>query len=167
MSDVTAICPDTGDNAAAFLRERGFETAAIQGVVEIPVSVFELVLSSPANRPLFHSGAIDAIKRCRVVCAIHLYGEGKVLEELGRNEPIDRIIYAGTGIPWTNMEQLAHDSERYQELVQDLERLENKCISLDDRNSVRRQQFQQEYEYLQDEVDKTEAALRNNALMHS
>lgn len=165
MSDVTAICPDTGDNAAAFLMEMGFKTTAIHNVMEIPVSVFKVVLRSPANSVLFSSEAIDVIKCFRVVCAIRLNEEGEVVEELRRSGPLDKIVYAGTEVPWTAIEQLAHISERYRELVQDLERLENKCMSIDDRNSVRRQQFQQEYEYLQDEIHKAEAALRNYTLM--
>lgn len=165
MLDVTAICPDTGDNATAVLLDMGFKTTAIQNVVEIPVSVFEVVLRSPANSALFSSEAIDVIKSSRVVCAIRLDEEGEILEELRRNAPLDKIVYAGTEVPWTTIDQLAHISERYRELVQDLERLENKCMSIDDRNSVRRQQCQQEYEYLQDEIDMVEAALRNNTLM--
>lgn len=163
MSDITILYMTDHDDPKVPLRELGIVDADIKDFLAIASAPFRVTYDSPANRLTFNQDTAQRLKTVDVVYAVLLSAmEGSVVpaQFLAAS---DGIICADASIDWQSVNRIAGLSQTYTDLQLRLEETEQKCMSMD-RNSIRRREMQESYEYLDGEIERLDNLLKGIAL---
>jgi hypothetical protein len=163
MSDITILYMTDDDDPKAPLRELGIDDADMKEFLEIASAPFRVAYDSPANRRTFNHDTAQRMKTLDVVYAVLLSTMKGVAGGAKHLAASDGIICAGASVDWQSVNRVAELSRTYAELQKRLEATEQKCMSLD-RNSIRRRDLQESYEYLDGEIERLDNLLKGVAL---
>ena len=167
MASITVIYTDSNKDAKRNLLELLAEHGHIGEEVEILPRAFCIAYNSETNRAIFDVDVSQKLKSSNSIYAICLSTTENLMDLFRLASSNDNIVCVESNVNWQNIKYLTRISEKHSRFLEELEKLENKCMGVDDRNTVRRQQFQQEYEYLQEEIDQLEFVMKGIAIIGS
>jgi hypothetical protein len=163
MSDITILYMTDHDDPKAPLKELGIDDADMKGFLEIASAPFRVTYGSPTNRRTFNHDTAQRIKTVDVVYAVLLSTMEGVVGRAKHLVASDGTICADASVDWQSVNRVAELSQTYTDLQKRLEETEQKCMSMD-RNSIRRRDMQESYEYLDGEIERLDNLLKGVAL---
>ncbi len=163
MSDITILYMTDHDDPKAPLKELGIVDADMKEFLEIASAPVRVTYGSPANRRTFNHDTAQRIKTVDVVYAVLLSTMEGVVGRAKHLAASDGTICADASVDWQSVNRVAELSQTYTDLQKRLEETEQKCMSMD-RNSIRRRDMQESYEYLDGEIERLDNLLKGVAL---
>jgi hypothetical protein len=158
MSDVAILYVTDHDDPKVPLRELGIDDGDVKDFVEIASRPFAVTYGSTANRRIFNENMAQRMRTVDVVYAAIVSTTKGMAERVNSLSAFDGIICAGASVEWQSVNRVAELSRTYADLLERLAATEEKCMSLD-RNSIRRRDLQESYEYLDGEIERLDNLL--------
>ena len=143
------------------LRAVGLRDSEIRGFLAIPTAAFRVAYGSETNRRTFDADSWQRLAHPPMVYAALLSPNDRA-ETLVR-KPKGCIIAGDRNVNWDAVNRLAAIAEEYSRLQAQLEATENRCRGME-RNSIRRRDMQESYEYLDDAISQLNDRLRGISL---
>ena len=164
MARMTVIFTASKEDSKTDLHGLLADHGCIEGEVEIHPTTFFIAYNSKTNKSIFNVEVSQRIKNANSVCAFCVVTTENPLDIYNLASTNENVVCVEPNINWQSLSYLEGISEKHSLLLEDLRVLEDRCRNLDERSSVRRQHFQQEYEYLEEEIDQLESKIRGIAI---
>lgn len=158
MSGVAIIYLTEAADPKEPLRALGLRDNQIRGFLAIPAAAFRIAYGSETNRRTFDADTWQRLARAPMVYAALVSPDDRA----GPLERLEGCVIAGDG-DWDAVNRLAAIAEEYSRLQAQLEATENRCRGME-RNSIRRRDMQESYEYLDNALSQLSDRLRGIAL---